>query len=92
MNNKNTLPFIESPLDATKTTRLFSKDLTQEDLKWHFDDEDRIISSKNPTDWLFQFDNKLPQKIDNEIYIKKGEWHRLIKGSSDIILIIERIL
>ncbi len=92
MNNKNTLPFIESPLDATKTIRLFSKDLTQEDLKWHFDDEDRIVISEGPTDWLFQFDNMLPQKIDNKIYIMKGEWHRLIKGSSDLTLIIERIL
>lgn len=91
MNSKNILPFIESPLDATKTIRLFSKDLIQEDLKWHFDDEDRIISSKGPTDWLFQFDNKLPQIIDGPIHIKKGEWHRLIKGSKDITLIIEKI-
>ena len=91
MNNKNILPFIESLLDTTKTTRLFSKDLTQEDLKWHFDDEDRIISSKDPTDWLFQFDNKLPQKINGTIHIKKGKWHRLIKGSGDITLVIERI-
>ena len=45
-NNKNILPFIESPLDTTKTIRTFSKDLTQEDLKWHFDEEDRIITSK----------------------------------------------
>ena len=35
---------------------------------------------------MFQFDNKLPQKIEGKIFIPKGEWHRLIKGDNDLKL------
>lgn len=86
MNNKKTLPFEESSLNTNKTQRVFSKDLDQEDLEWHFDEEDRIIKPVGDTDWLFQFDNSLPQMIEGEIFIEKGVWHRLIKGSNDLIL------
>jgi len=45
----------------------------------------------NKNDWKFQFDNKLPQKleIDSVIKIKKEEYHRLIKGTSPLSLEIE---
>lgn len=91
MNNKKTLPFEESSLNTNKTQRVFSKDLDQEDLEWHFDEEDRIIKPVGDTDWLFQFDNSLPQMIEGEIFIEKGVWHRLIKGSNDLILEVTKL-
>jgi len=91
MNNKKSLPFKESSLNVNKTQRAFSCELDQEDLEWHFDEEDRIIEPVGDTDWLFQFDNNLPQKIEGEIFIEKGVWHRLIKGSKDLIIEVTKL-
>jgi hypothetical protein len=71
--------------------RKFSQDTDSEEFKWHWDEEDRIIHRVHETDWLIQLDNKLPQKIENKIKIAKGEWHRLIKGSGDLELVVEKI-
>jgi len=74
-----------------KVIRKFSQDTDSEEFKWHWDEEDRIIHRVHETDWLIQLDNKLPQKIENKIKISKGEWHRLIKGSGDLELVVEKI-
>jgi hypothetical protein len=40
---------------------------------------------------MFQFDNQLPIEIKGPIEIKRGEYHRLIKGSGDLKISIKRI-
>lgn len=85
------LPFEEKWISENESIRLFKSDVFDEELKWHFDDEDRIIESIGETDWKFQFDNQLPINIDGSITIKKGEWHRLIRGSGDLKVSIKRI-
>ena len=72
-------------------TRSFNSDVDTDELKWHWDDEDRILYPVHETDWLFQFDNRLPENIDSVIKIPKGIWHRLIKGSNDLTIIVEKI-
>jgi len=66
--------------------RTFTSEVNPEDLKWHIDEEDRIIEPIEKTDWLFQFDNQLPFSIDSKIEIKKGTWHRIIKGTGELVL------
>lgn len=83
-------PFEEIWENERCSIRIFDGSLNEEELKWHFDEEDRIIESTGETDWLFQFDNKLPQPIQGEIKITKGEWHRLIKGTGKLELKIKR--
>jgi hypothetical protein len=51
---------------------------------WHRDREDRIISPLAPTDWKFQMDNELPVPLEGEIFIPKGVFHRVIKGTGDL--------
>ena len=46
--------------------------------------EDRIIEPLEVTDWLFQLDDKLPQKIEGQIFIPKEIFHRIIKGRGDL--------
>jgi hypothetical protein len=86
------LPFSEELKDGFHI-RTFSSDLNETELKWHWDEEDRIVVCENETDWLIQLDNELPQKIlkNKPIYIKEGVYHRLIKGSSDVIFKIKKI-
>ena len=33
---------------------------------------------------MFQRDNRLPEPIDGEIRVASGEWHRVIKGTTDL--------
>jgi hypothetical protein len=88
---ENPLPFEEEWISDKISIRRFASDTNSEELKWHFDEEDRVIETEENTDWQFQFDNKLPQPILGKILIKKGEWHRLIRGSSELSIKITRL-
>ena len=61
---------------------------------WHRDKEDRLIEVLAREGWKFQRDNHLPQKIatGDKVKIKKEEWHRIIKGETNLKLLITRIL
>ena len=76
-----------------QTIRTFPKETEAHLLKWHEDEEDRIVIAANNTDWQFQFDNELPQQIPTEsgIHIPKGKIHRLIKGNDDLTLYIRKL-
>ena len=87
------LPFSESQIEkgSIETVhRIFKSDLNPEELKWHWDEEDRIIRPIDETDWMFQYDNQLPIPIKSKIEIQKGTWHRIIKGTGDLHLIVEK--
>jgi hypothetical protein len=64
--------------------REFSPDVDFDDLKWHRDYEDRLVEPLAPNDWQYQEDNKLPVTIDKTIFIPKGLWHRVIKGTTPL--------
>ena len=85
VENKQSLPFSEEIKDGKKI-RTFLENVSFEELKWRFDNEDRIIRPLNETNWQYQSDNKLPILLENNktIYIPKGKYHRLIKGSGEL--------
>lgn len=85
------LPFNEEWISEKESIRIFKESLFNDELKWHFDEEDRIIECIGETDWKFQFDNQLPIELKGPIEIKRGEYHRLIKGSKDLKILIKRI-
>jgi len=69
-------------------SRLFSASTKSEKLKWHMDDEDRIIEALGPTNWQFQFEDQLPVPLNKPIFIKRHQWHRLIKGDGPLMISI----
>jgi hypothetical protein len=77
-------PFTEEFIDKNTVIRHFDPTADDHLYKWHRDPEDREIIVLNENDWKFQFDNEIPQmlEINNIIKIKKGEYHRLIKGTT----------
>jgi len=85
------IPYTEVLLSETEIIRTFSESIDEDELKWHWDNEDRIIEALHETNWLFQFDNELPIRLDRPIEIKEGVWHRLIKGDSEVIIKIRKI-
>lgn len=82
------LPFTEIEISDNRKIRKFTEDTPEHLLKWHADDEDRVIRAFKMTDWLFQFDNELPIKLSMHTYItiQKGRIHRLIKGDKDLFV------
>jgi hypothetical protein len=76
-------PFIEEAKDD-HIIRHFSKDVDPMLLKWHWDEEDRLVEPMNENDWQIQFDDELPQLFNKSFFIQEGAYHRLIKGKSDL--------
>ena len=81
---KMILPFQETKISDNTFIREFSQDTDSGEFMWHRDREDRIIESINNTDWMVQIDNELPKKIEGEVFIPMGAYHRLIKGTGDL--------
>jgi hypothetical protein len=73
--------------------RTFSCNLSQDDLKWHQDEEDRFIWLIEGDNWHLQLDNCVPQKIEKgkKYFIPKMHWHRLIKGNSDLKIKLKKM-
>jgi len=57
-------------------------------LKWHQDGEDRWVKAVNENDWSIQLDDELPVELlsNSYVFIPKYVWHRVIKGSSDLVV------
>jgi hypothetical protein len=88
---KDSLPFKERNMPEGTYERVFSKSVNPSELKWHWDEEDRIIEALEKTDWLIQFDNEIPRLIEGEIFIPKGVYHRVIKGSGSLRISVKKL-
>jgi hypothetical protein len=84
-------PYSEETHAGSVVIRTFSAAVDEMDLKWHWDEEDRIVEPIGETDWQFQFDNELPIKIYTQIHIPAGVIHRVIKGTGDLVVKITKI-
>lgn len=71
--------------------RTFLEDVQEFELVWHRDKEDRYVKPLHTTDWKFQLDNDIPRTIENEIFIPKETYHRLIKGTGNLKVSIKKI-
>jgi hypothetical protein len=78
------LPFTQQQISKNTFIRHFSQGVDSEELTWHRDRESRIIESIEPTDWQIQLDNELPKKIEGQILIPEGQYHRLIRGTGNL--------
>ena len=76
-----------------KLIREFSNDVNSEDLVWHRDRSDRYVTVMEGKDWYIQFDNKLPIKlVEGQVYyIPAHNYHRVMKGSTNLVLEIKEI-
>ena len=85
-------PYNEIIISENSSIRGFANRVDPEELKWHFDEEDRIVELIDETDWSFQFDDELPFTInETPIHIPKGKYHRVIMGEKDLIVKVTRI-
>ncbi len=85
------LPFQETKLEDNTFIREFKQDTDSGEFTWHRDREDRIIESLEETDWLIQLDDELPKKIEGEVFIPMGVYHRVIKGTGDLKIKLNKL-
>lgn len=84
------LPFKEQIVSDNLFIREFSKDTDSGEMCWHRDREDRIIESIGETDWQIQLDDELPKVIKGEVFIPMGVYHRVIKGTGDLKIRLQK--
>ena len=68
--------------------RYFPENTESNNLVWHRDRKDRNITPIENTNWQIQFDNELPKPIKGRIFIREGQWHRVIKGNGCLKILI----
>ena len=84
-NDVTELPFDQEIKEGHKY-RTFNSNIESDELKWHFDEQDRKVTVIESDGWIFQMDNELPitLKEGDELFIPKGVYHRVIKGNGDL--------
>jgi hypothetical protein len=58
---------------------------------WHRDNEDRIVEALESTDWSLQLDDSLPIVLNKPIFIPKHMYHRVIKGTGNLLVKIIKL-
>ena len=84
-------PFTQKRLNENTILRKFSRSVSESQLEWHRDHQDRVVEVLYGDGWMFQRDESVPVQINEgtAFKIKANEWHRIIKGSdSDLVLMI----
>jgi|MDTC01.3.fsa_nt_gb hypothetical protein len=65
--------------------------INAKDLVWHRDKNSRFVIVLSRSNWLFQFDNQLPESLSflKTIKIPSGTYHRVIPGGKKLKLLIK---
>ena len=71
--------------------REFSGDVNESELIWHRDKKTRKVTILQGEGWKIQMDNSLPETLEEgrEYHIPKMEYHRLIKGTGNLLIQIK---
>jgi len=77
-------PYINLEETEEYIVREFDQTIDPHELVWHRDQEDRLVVPLNENNWMVQMDNKLPQPLNEKVFIPKEEFHRVIKGSGNL--------
>ena len=71
--------------------RKFDENIDPVELMWHRDNEDRIVEALESTDWSLQLDDSLPIILNKPIFIPKHMYHRVIKGTGNLLVKIIKL-
>lgn len=85
-------PFKETGLGDGVFVRTFEPDVDPLSLVWHWDPEDRSVSTENPNGWKLQLDDQLPIEFPTDPFtIKAGVYHRIIAGNGPLSVRIRKL-
>jgi len=82
--------YTQENFSENKFKRIFSVNVDSSELQWHRDAKNRMVEVIQGGDWKFQMEDELPISLTNGmiLYISKEVYHRIIKGSDDLIILI----
>ena len=86
-------PYNDNDKEGDTFIRTFECGTEEEELVWHRDRGNRQVKVKSGIGWELQMDNELPvELIPHHIYwIEAKKFHRLIKGSGNLVLEIREV-
>ena len=84
-------PYSQSRISDGRMVRTFSSSIPSEELEWHMDRRDRHVRVIEGSGWKLQLEGNLPVRMDigRTYFIPKESWHRVIKGSGDLMIEIK---
>lgn len=84
-------PYDDSDKEGDTFTRVFESTVEDRELVWHRDHNDRFVKVLSGIGWELQIDNQLPEELlpHHVYYIPKEKYHRLIKGSGNLVIEIK---
>jgi mannose-6-phosphate isomerase-like protein (cupin superfamily) len=76
--------------EGVKYRRILAEGVADE-CTWHRDERARTVTVVEGTGWKVQFDGQLPVEVKSgdAFSVMPQEWHRVIPGSGDLLLIIK---
>ena len=83
-------PYAQRLMTDNLVLREFSDQVSSEELEWHMDRRDRRIRVLEGNGWKLQLETGLPfeMKLHEEYSIPKKSWHRVIKGTGSLKILI----
>lgn len=84
-------PYTNIEVTDNHIIREFDENIDPIELMWHRDNEDRIVEALESTDWLMQLDDSLPIILNKPIFIPKHMYHRVIKGTGNLLVKIIKL-
>ncbi len=85
-------PFSEKKVGNRLFLREFRENVDSDELIWHQDREDRVITVVEANGWKLQMDNELPVLLkEGSVYnIPAYVYHRVIKGFGRLLVQVEK--
>ena len=85
-------PFLEEKVGNRLFLREFRENVDSDELIWHQDREDRIVTVVEANWWKLQMDNELPVLLkEGSVYnIPAYVYHRVIKGFGRLLVQVEK--
>ena len=79
-------PYTDIEVTDKYIIREFNENIDPIELMWHRDLENRTVEILEGDGWKFQKENKLPVELKEgvRIFIPALEWHRVIKGNTNL--------
>ena len=85
-------PFNEELVSENVYRRTFAEGVDDDELIWHRDHEERVITVVESNGWKFQAENELPIYLTpgDQVTVKAEEWHRVIKGEGNLVVEVHK--
>lgn len=89
--NHDIKPYQDTELSSNVRERTFEENVTDVELLWHRDREDRTIEVIEGNNWKLQLDDQLPVLLEKnqKYFVPAGMYHRAIKGDGKLVIKIQ---